>query len=171
MDAQRLRELQAPLKARYREAPESAMVHSRASGRVNVEPICCEVDTDAAPVIAGLHSAAGGTGHHACSSDMLLQALVACSGVTLAAVASAMSVPIHDATVHAEADMDFRGTLAVDKSAPVGITHIRLRFEIDSPEDDAVLQKLTELTERYCVVLQTLVTPAHRTCQWARSSP
>ncbi len=155
MNAQELRALQAPIKERYKQEATAAVVTLRATGRM-AEGIACRVDTGRAMVEAGLHPATGGSGLQACSGDMLLEALVACAGVTLKAVATAIGIHLKDATVSAEGDLDFRGTLGVAKDAPVGFREIRLRFALDtdaSPEQQA---KLIELTERYCVVLQTL---------------
>ena len=154
-----LRALQAPLKDLYRAKPERAVVTLRADGELDEVGVACRVETGQALVEAGLHPATGGTGLQACSGDLLLQALVACAGVTLRAVATALGLPVAGGRVHAEGDLDFRGTLGVSKEAPVGFRTIRLRFELDtaaSPEDLATLLKLTE---RYCVVLQTLRTP------------
>jgi uncharacterized OsmC-like protein len=159
MNAEVLRARQAPLKDKYREDPDSAFVTFRASGTVQPETLSCEVPTHAGPVTAGLHSAAGGDGLQGCSGDMLLESLVACAGVTLTAVATAMAIQLQSAKIHAEADLDFRGTLGVDRSGPVGIQHVRLRFEIQSPADPAAIKKLIELTERYCVIYQTLKNP------------
>jgi uncharacterized OsmC-like protein len=156
MNSEELRALQAPLKARYREEPGAALVTLRAEGRVSPDAVTCKVGTGRALVEAGLHPATGGTGMAACSGDMLLEALVACAGVTLGAVATALGVPITGGAVQAEGDLDFRGTLGVAKDAPVGFRHIRLRFDLEGdalPEQKAMV---VELTERYCVVLQTL---------------
>ncbi|HEX7038565.1 MAG TPA: OsmC family protein [Trueperaceae bacterium] len=155
MDSSALRELQAPLKQRYREDPEAALVTLRAEGSLS-EGIACSVQTGRALVEAGLHPATGGDGFLACSGDMLLEALVACAGVTLRSVATAMDVEVVSGKVTAEGRLDFRGTLAVDKQAPVGFVDIGLSFAIDSPAPDEKLAKLVELTERYCVVYQTL---------------
>ena len=155
MDANELRSLQAPIKEKYKADPNAAVVTLRAEGRIG-EGIACRVDTGRALVEAGLHPASGGTGLQACSGDMLLEALVACAGVTLKAVATAIGVPLRDARVKAEGDLDFRGTLGVAKDAPVGFREIRLRFELDSDAPPEQKKKLLELTERYCVVLQTL---------------
>ena len=155
MNADELRTLQAPLKDRYRNEPGAAVVTLRAEGRIG-EGIACRVDTGKALVEAGLHPATGGSGEQACSGDMLLEALVACAGVTLKAVATAIGVNLRDARVRAEGDLDFRGTLGVAKEAPVGFREIRLRFDLDTDADAAQRQKLVELTERYCVVLQTI---------------
>ena len=155
MNAQELKNLQAPLKDRYRRDAASALVTLRAQGRIG-EGIACRVDTGRALVEAGLHPATGGSGLEACSGDMLLEALVACAGVTLKAVATAIGIELRDAKVHAEGDLDFRGTLGVAKDAPVGFREIRLRFELDTGASSEQRAKLVELTERYCVVLQTL---------------
>jgi uncharacterized OsmC-like protein len=155
VDSTTLRSIQQPLKDAYREDSERAVVTLRASGSLG-EGVSCSVDTGRAIAEAGLHPATGGDGSQLCSGDMLLEALVACAGVTMAAVSTSMGLDIGDARVHAEGDIDFRGTLGVDKEAPVGFRDIRLRFEIDRDLDDEVLAKLIELTERYCVVLQTI---------------
>jgi uncharacterized OsmC-like protein len=155
MDAAKLKNLQAPIKARYRDDPEAAVVTLRAEGAIG-EGITCSVDTGRALLDAGLHPASGGTGMDACSGDMLLQALVACAGVTLGAVATALELDVRDARIRAEGDLDFRGTLGVDKQAPVGFRAIRLAFEIDGDLTDAQRETLIRLTERYCVVYQTL---------------
>ena len=159
MHSGRLREIQAPLKARYKEAPSSAIVTLRASGRVSQEALTFTLETGRPGVPAGLHAATGGDGTAACSGDMLLEALVSCAGVTLAAVATSMGIEMTSATVSAEGDLDFRGTLGVAKDAPVGFTQITLTFAIDTPTPDK-LPKLLELTDRYCVVAQTLSTSA-----------
>ena len=155
MNADELKALQAPIKQRYREAPGAAVVTLRAEGRA-AEGIACRVDTGKALVEAGLHPATGGSGSQACSGDMLLEALVACAGVTLKAVATAIGIELRDAKVLAEGDLDFRGTLGVAKDAPVGFREIRLRFELDTDAAAGQRDRLIELTERYCVVLQTL---------------
>ena len=155
MDAEQLRSLQAPLKETYRADPNAALVSLRARGRLG-EGITCKVETGKALVEAGLHPATGGDGLSACSGDMLLEALVACAGVTLRAVATALGVAVEDGTVTAEGDLDFRGTLAVSKEAPVGFREIRLHFQLESAASEEQLQTLIRLTERYCVVLQTL---------------
>jgi uncharacterized OsmC-like protein len=154
-----LRALQAPLKEAYRTAPERAMVTLRADGRLDDTAVSCHVDTGRALVEAGLHPATGGSGLLACSGDLLLQALVACAGVTLRAVATALAIPVRGGTVHADGDLDFRGTLGVAKDAPVGFQTIRLRFTLDTDASVDQLATLEKLTERYCVVLQTLRTP------------
>ncbi|TAK80972.1 MAG: OsmC family peroxiredoxin [Betaproteobacteria bacterium] len=155
MNPEELRSLQAPLKDRYKKDPAAALVTLRASGRIG-EGIACRVDTGKALVEAGLHPATGGSGAQACSGDMLLEALVACAGVTLKAVATALGIELRDAKVLAEGDLDFRGTLGVAKDAPVGFREIRLRFDLDTDAAAEQRKKLVELTERYCVVLQTL---------------
>ena len=156
MDAVELREIQAPIKALYREDPGSAVITLKAEGVIG-ENVSCSVDTGRALVEAGLHPATGGSGVHACSGDMLLEALVACAGVTLNAVATALELKLGDAKVRAEGDLDFRGTLGVEKTAPVGFRDIRLSFDIDSDLTEDQLATLLKLTERYCVVYQTLV--------------
>jgi uncharacterized OsmC-like protein len=153
--AEELKALQAPIKERYRNEPQAAVVTLRAQGRLG-EGIACRVDTGRALVEAGLHPATGGSGLQACSGDMLLEALVACAGVTLRAVATALGISLKDARLTAEGDLDFRGTLGVAKDAPVGFREIRLRFELDTDAPPEQQKKLIELTERYCVVLQTL---------------
>jgi uncharacterized OsmC-like protein len=155
MNAEELKALQAPIKERYRNDPAAAVVTLRASGRIG-EGIACRVDTGRALIDAGLHPASGGTGLQACSGDMLLEALVACAGVTLKAVATALNVSLRDAKLTAEGDLDFRGTLGVAKDAPVGFREIRLKFDLESDASADQLKKLLELTERYCVVMQTL---------------
>jgi len=151
-----IRALQAPLKARYREDAAAAVVTLRASGRVGQESLTCKVDTGRALVEAGLHPATGGSGLAACSGDMLLEALVACAGVTLTAVATSLGIAVDEGTVSAEGDLDFRGTLGVDREAPVGFRAIRLRFDLKTSASEEQLAKLLTLTERYCVVYQTL---------------
>jgi uncharacterized OsmC-like protein len=156
MDASDLRNLQAPLKDRYRAEPESAHITLKANGSVDDAHIACKVETGRAIATAGLHPATGGTGMELCSGDMLLEALVACAGVTLKAVATALEIPLRSATVSAEGDLDFRGTLGVAKDAPVGFRAIRLAFAIDSDASQEKLDTLLKLTERYCVVYQTI---------------
>ena len=158
MNAEDLRSLQAPLKERYRQQPEAARVTLRAQGRL-AEGVACKVDTGKALVTAGLHPATGGTGLAACSGDMLLEALVACAGVTLNAVATALGIALRDARVEAQGDLDFRGTLGVAKDAPVGFQAIRLKFTLDTDAPEDQLATLLRLTERYCVVFQTLAHP------------
>ncbi len=156
MDADTLRSLQAPIKDRYRNAPNSAVVTLRAQGRLDDTAIACKVETGRALAVAGLHPATGGSGAELCSGDMLLEALVACAGVTLKAVATAIGVALRSGTVSAEGDLDFRGTLGVDKEAPVGFRAIRLSFALDTDAPQDQLDQLLKLTERYCVVFQTL---------------
>lgn len=156
MRAEELRALQAPLKERYREAPEAARITLRARGTLGEEKIACKVETGRALVEAGLHPATGGDGLLACSGDMLLEALAACAGVTLKAVATALEIPVRGGTVSAEGDLDFRGTLGVAREAPVGFLAIRVRFELDTDATAEQLATLLKLTERYCVVYQTL---------------
>lgn len=156
MDAAELKALQAPLKARYREDPGFALVRLRAEGALVPDALSCRIETGKALVAAGLHPKTGGDGSAACSGDMLLEALCACAGVTMAAVAKAIGVEIRDGRVRAEADFDARGTLGVDRAAPVGLTRITLDFEIDSDADEEQRATLLKLTERYCVILQTL---------------
>jgi uncharacterized OsmC-like protein len=159
MNAEKLRSLQAPLKAQYRERPETALITLRAEGRIG-ENITCKIETGKARVEAGLHPATGGDGLAACSADMLLEALVGCAGVTLRAVATALGIPLRDATIRAEGDLDFRGTLGVSKDAPIGFKQIRLQFDLDTDAGEDQLATLIRLTERYCVVYQTLSHPA-----------
>jgi uncharacterized OsmC-like protein len=155
MQASELRALQAPIKEKYRNDPSAAVVTLRAEGRIG-EGIACRVDTGKALLEAGLHPASGGSGLQACSGDMLLEALVACAGVTLKAVATALGIELSNGKVFAEGELDFRGTLGVAKDAPVGFRVIRLAFDLDTPASAEQKKKLVELTERYCVVLQTL---------------
>jgi uncharacterized OsmC-like protein len=155
MNSAELKALQAPIKERYRTEPKSAMITLRAEGKIG-QGVTCNVQTGKALVEAGLHPATGGNGLSACSGDMLLESLVACAGVTLRAVATALEIPLRDATVRAEGDLDFRGTLGVSKEAPVGFQNIRLRFELDTDATDEQIATLLKLTERYCVVYQTL---------------
>ena len=160
MESIELRELQAPLKERYRTQPEAALVTLRTQGRLGAESLTCKVETGRAVVEAGLHPATGGNGLSACSGDMLLEALVACAGVTLSAVATALNISLRGGTVSAEGDLDFRGTLGVSREAPVGFRDIRLRFDLDTDAPADKVESLIKLTERYCVVYQTLRTPA-----------
>jgi uncharacterized OsmC-like protein len=159
MTAEELRALQAPLKARYREEPGSARLTLKAQGTLGAEAITCNVQTGKALVEAGLHPATGGSGASACSGDMLLEALAACAGVTLRAVATALDIPVRGGTVTAEGDLDFRGTLGVSKEAPVGFQAIRLHFSLDTDATTEQLATLLKLTERYCVIYQTLQQP------------
>jgi uncharacterized OsmC-like protein len=159
MNAETLRSLQAPLKEKYRREPNTALVTLRAEGRLG-EGITCKIETGEAPITAGLHPATGGDGLSACSGDMLLEALVGCAGVTLNAVATALGIELRDAKVRAEGDLDFRGTLGVSKNVPVGFERIRLRFDLDTDATAEQVATLLRLTERYCVVYQTLSRPA-----------
>ena len=159
MNADELRALQAPLKEQYRAEPTAAVVTLRAQGSLDASSIACKVETGRAIAAAGLHPATGGSGLELCSGDMLLEALVACAGVTLKAVATAIGVTLRSGRVSAEGDLDFRGTLGVAKEAPVGFTDIRLNFALDTDATPAELETLLKLTERYCVVLQTLKRP------------
>jgi uncharacterized OsmC-like protein len=159
MTADELRSLQAPLKAQYRERPETALVTLRAEGRV-AENVTCKIETGKARVETGLHPATGGDGQSACSADMLLEALVGCAGVTLNAVATALGIPLRGAKIRAEGDLDFRGTLGVSKDVPVGFKQIRLHFDLDTDASEEQRANLIRLTERYCVVYQTLSHPA-----------
>ena len=156
MDAAGLRALQAPIKERYKTDPKSGFITLKAKGTLDDSAIACKVETGRALAVAGLHPATGGSGRELCSGDMLLEALVACAGVTLKAVATAIEIPLKSGTVSAEGDLDFRGTLGVAKDAPVGFAQIRLRFDVatDAPQDK--LDQLLKLTERYCVVYQTI---------------
>ena len=163
MKSSELRELQAPLKERYRVVPKAALVTLRAQGRLGDERLTCKVETGRALVEAGLHPATGGDGLSACSGDMLLEALVACAGVTLRAVATALDIELRGGTVSAEGDLDFRGTLGVSREAPVGFRDIRLRLDLDTDAPADKVESLIGLTERYCVVYQTLRTPARLT--------
>ncbi len=160
MNAEELRALQAPLKARYKDDPSAGRVTLRAAGTLGADGITCKVDTGRALVEAGLHPATGGDGSAACSGDMLLEALAACAGVTCRAVATALGVPLRGGTVTAEGDLDFRGTLGVSKDVPVGFTAIRLRFDLDTDAAPDQVATLLKLTERYCVIYQTLQRPA-----------
>jgi uncharacterized OsmC-like protein len=159
MNADQLRSLQAPIKDGYRGRPETALVTLRAQGRIG-EGLTCKVETGKALVEAGLHPATGGNGLSACSGDMLLEALVACAGVTLRAVATALGIELRDATVRAEGDLDFRGALGISKDVPVGFKQIRLHFDLDTDASEEQVATLLRLTERYCVVYQTLAHPA-----------
>jgi uncharacterized OsmC-like protein len=158
MKAEDLRSVQAPLKERYREVPDAALITLRAQGRLG-EGVSCKIETGKALVVAGLHPATGGSGQGACSGDMLLEALVACAGVTLNAVATALGIELRDASLQAEGDLDFRGTLGVSKEAPVGFQNIRLQFTLDTDASEEQIATLLRLTERYCVVYQTLAHP------------
>lgn len=155
MNSIELKSIQAPLKQKYREQPQSAIITLKASAKIG-EDISCKVETGRALVEAGLHKATGGTGMLACSGDLLLEALVACAGVTLQAVSTSIGIEINGGTVKAEGDLDFRGTLGVSKEAPVGFISIKLSFHLDTDATDEQIQSLAKLTERYCVVLQTI---------------
>ena len=168
MDGAELRALQAPLKEQYRQAPASALVTLRAKGSLDANGIACRVETGRALVEAGLHPATGGTGMLACSGDMLLEALAACAGVTLRAVATALGILVRGGEVQVEGDLDVRGTLGIDRYAAVGFRTIRLGFALDTDADEVALAKLLELTERYCVVLQTMKTPTEVTANVRR---
>jgi uncharacterized OsmC-like protein len=163
MNADELRALQAPLKDKYKADPGAAIVTLTAKGELDGDGVACRIDTGKALIEAGLHPATGGTGMQACSGNMLLDALVACAGVTLKAVATAIGFELKGGSVSAEGDLDFRGTLGVDREAPVGFRQIRLAFHIDTPEPKERIDQLVKLTERYCVVYQTLNRPADLT--------
>ena len=156
MNADDLRTLQAPLKTRYRSEPDAARIILRAKGGLDGTGVTCKVETGRALAVAGLHPATGGSGMELCSGDMLLEALVACAGVTVKAVATALDIPLKSGKVSAEGDLDFRGTLGVAKDAPVGFAEIRLRFDLDTDAPQEKLDQLLKLTERYCVVYQTI---------------
>jgi uncharacterized OsmC-like protein len=158
MEREQLQATQAPLKERYREDPDAAVITLSAQGELG-EGVSCSVETGRAIAEAGLHPASGGDGSQLCSGDMLLEALAACAGVTLRAVATSLGIGVRAGTVRADGDLDFRGTLAVDRDAPVGFRSIRLAFELDTDADPEQLQTLLKLTERYCVVLQTIASP------------
>jgi uncharacterized OsmC-like protein len=170
IDAEGLRTMQQPLKDAYRQDPAGALITLRARGELGEENISCSVETGRAMAVAGLHPATGGDGTLACSGDMLLQALVACAGVTLRAVATSLGIDVSGGTVRAEGDLDFRGTLAVAKDAPVGFTSIRLSFDLDTAASQEQLDTLLRLTERYCVVYQTLARPAELTASLTRQA-
>ncbi len=156
MDGNELRAMQAPIKDRYKNDPAAAMIILKARSTLDAPGIACKLETGRAMAIAGLHPATGGSGMELCSGDMLLEALVACAGVTLKAVATALDIPMRAGSVNAEGDLDFRGTLGVAKDAPVGFAQIRLRFEVDTDAPQDKLDQLLKLTERYCVVYQTI---------------
>ena len=156
MDAAELRAMQAPIKERYKSDPSAAVITLKAKGSIDNEGIACKVETGRALAVAGLHPATGGSGAELCSGDMLLEALVACAGVTLKAVATALEIDLRHGAVKAEGDLDFRGTLGVDKTAPVGFRNIRLSFEVDTDAPQEKVDQLLKLTERYCVVFQSL---------------
>jgi uncharacterized OsmC-like protein len=159
MDVNELRALQTPLKERYKQNPESASISARAEGFIKGEDVSCQIHSHSGDIEAGLHPATGGDGSQACSADMLMEALVACAGVTLKAVATAMRLPLKHAKVIADGKWDARGTLGVDRTAPVGLTEVKLTFEIDSSAESKKIEKLVQLTERYCVIFQTLAHP------------
>jgi uncharacterized OsmC-like protein len=176
MDANELRALQAPLKKQYREQPETARTPARAEATLDLDGVACRVRSWGGETNAGLHPATGGDGSLACSADMLLEALVACAGVTMSAVATAMRVKLRGGRVIAEGHWDARGTLGVDREAPVGLTDVALTFELDTDADAATVQRLAEMSERFCVIYQTLRTPPrlsvmHRTVAGAAPSP
>ena len=171
MNADQLRALQAPLKASYKDDPAAAKITLSARGALGLENVSCKVETGQALARAGLHPATGGDGALACSGDMLLEALVACAGVTLGAVATALAIPVRGGSITAEGDLDFRGTLGVSKEAPVGFTDIRLRFDLDTDAGPEQVATLLKLTERYCVILQTLRTPPRIVTSPLPSSP
>ena len=156
MDATELRAMQAPIKDRYKSDPGAALITLKAKGSLDDQNIACKVETGRALAVAGLHPATGGSGMELCSGDMLLEALVACSGVTLRAVSTALGIDVKSGRVEAEGDLDFRGTLGVDKEAPVGFQSIRLKFHLDTDAPQEKIDQLLKLTERYCVVLQTI---------------
>lgn len=156
MDADQLRAMQAPIKQRYKDDPDAALITLKAKGTLDDSNIACKVETGRALAMAGLHPATGGSGLELCSGDMLLEALVACAGVTLKAVATALAIPLRSGIVSAEGELDFRGTLGVAKDAPVGFRQIRLRFDVDTDAPQDKLDQLLKLTERYCVVYQTI---------------
>jgi uncharacterized OsmC-like protein len=168
MNAADLREMQTPLKAKYKDDPAAAQYTIRAQGRVDGASLDCRVASPRGEIVAGLHPATGGDGTAACSADMLLESLVACAGVTLRAVATAMEIPIRGGTVTAEGDLDFRGTLGVDRQTPIGFSSIRLRYEIDADATDEQLATLLKLSERYCVIFQTLKTPPAMSAECVR---
>jgi len=159
MDANALRAMQAPYKDKYKSDPDAAVITLRAHGTLDESKIACKVETGRALAVAGLHPATGGSGAELCSGDMLLEALVACAGVTLKAVATALDIPLKSGVVKAEGDLDFRGTLGVDREAPVGFREIRLSFDLDTDASEEQIATLVKLTERYCVIFQTLNKP------------
>lgn len=171
MNADQLRALQAPLKQLYRDTPQAARIAARAQARLDPDGVACVVSSWRGETVAGLHPAAGGTGELACSADMLLEAFVACAGVTLRAVATAMGITIRHGRVIAEGAWDARGTLGIDRTAPIGLTDITLRFELESDAEPAKLARLIETTERYCVILQTLRNPPAITVVQSAAEP
>ena len=170
MDAEALRAIQAPIKAKYKDDPNAAVITLKAQGELDDQHVACKVETGRALAVAGLHPATGGSGMELCSGDMLLEALVACAGVTLKAVATALEIPLRKGVVKAEGDLDFRGTLGVDKEAPVGFREIRLTFEVDTDAPQEKLDTLLKLTERYCVVFQTINKPAPNSVRMVRTA-
>ena len=169
MDADALRALQAPIKDKYRSTPDAAVITLKAKGSIDESKIACNVETGRAIAAAGLHPAGGGSGAELCSGDMLLEALVACAGVTLKAVATALEIPLKAGVVRAEGDLDFRGTLGVAKDAPVGFRDIRLYFDLDTDAPQEKIDQLIKLSERYCVIFQTLAKPPKLELKVARS--
>lgn len=170
MDAEQLKALQSPIKQRYRDEPQAAVVELHSRGTLEPPSLVCRVQSVRGEVAAGLHSAAGGDGSGACSGDMLLDALVACAGVTLSAVATAMGIGIRGGSIEATGEMDFRGTLGIAKDVPVGLTKVRLQFELDTDADESQVDKLIQLTERYCVIYQTLQHAPALESGWSRST-
>lgn len=170
MDAEQLRALQAPLKQRYRDEPQSAVVTVRSTGILDPASFMCRVATAGGEVAAGLHPAAGGDGSGACSGDMLLDALVACAGVTLNAVSTAMGIAVRGGSITAEGEMDFRGTLGISKDVSIGLAKVRLQFKLDTDAAEAQVDKLIQLTERYCVIYQTLQHAPALDSGWSRST-
>jgi uncharacterized OsmC-like protein len=168
MQSEDLRALQAPLKEQYRREPESAKITMHSRGRLEPHALLCHVAARGGDIDSGLHRAAGGDGSRACSGDMLLDALVACAGVTLCAVATAMSIPLRGGDVTAQGTVDFRGTLGVDRQAPIGMTDVRLTFTLDTDAPAEQVEKLIQLTERYCVILQTLKSPPTISAGWQK---
>ncbi|MDH7797705.1 MULTISPECIES: OsmC family protein [unclassified Beijerinckia] len=169
MDSASLRAMQAPYKDRYKDAPDTALITLKAQGSIDESKIACKVETGRALAVVGLHPATGGSGAELCSGDMLLEALVACAGVTLKAVATALEIPLKAGVVKAEGDLDFRGTLGVAKDAPVGFREIRLSFDLDTDAPQDKIDALIKLTERYCVIFQTLSKPPKLTLNVARA--
>ena len=170
MDKEKLREIQRPIKEKYTKSPESARLTLSAAANLDAESISCQIDSFLGKLPCGLHPATGGDGTQACSAEMLLESLAGCAAVTLKAVATAMQIPIHSAVVIADGDLDFRGTLGIIKQAAVGFENIRLKFELNIDADERTAEKLIELTERYCVVYQTLKQPPAITAQLIRVS-
>jgi uncharacterized OsmC-like protein len=169
MNAAELRELQAPLKAKYKDEPAAAQYTIRAVGRVDADSLDCRVETPRGEIRAGLHPATGGDGSAACSADILLESLVACAGVTLRAVATALEIPMRSGIVTAEGKLDFRGTLGVDRQTPIGFSAVHLRYEVDTDATDEQLATLLKLAERYCVIFQTLKTPPTLSAECVRA--